>query len=119
MRARYAGTSVTATEPVFQYMADALGLTMRNERFQLAVMNGTEPGARTVAAFEDDLRGRAVRVLVFNTQSGEALAQRMRAVAGRAGVPVVPISETQPPGMSYQQWMMSQLDALEQALARP
>jgi zinc/manganese transport system substrate-binding protein len=119
MRARYAGTKVTATEPVFQYMADALGLTTRNERFQLAVMNGTEPGARTIAAFEDDLRARVVKVLVFNTQSGEALAERMRAVAGRAGVPVVPISETAPPGMSYQQWMTSQLDALEKALAQP
>ena len=45
LRGQYAGTPVTATEPVFDYMADAIGLTMRNGRFQLAVMNGTEPGA--------------------------------------------------------------------------
>ncbi len=30
LRQKYAGTPVTATEPVFGYMADALGLDMRN-----------------------------------------------------------------------------------------
>src|SRR5262245_60419572 len=43
IRARFAGSSVTATEPVFGYMAEALGLAMRNQRFQLSVMNETEP----------------------------------------------------------------------------
>ena len=41
-------------------MARALGLTMRNERFQLAMMNDTEPSARDVAAFENDLKERKV-----------------------------------------------------------
>ena len=44
--AKYAGTPVTATEPVFGYMAAALGFKMRNERFQLAVMNDAEPQRR-------------------------------------------------------------------------
>src|SRR5271165_2685704 len=38
LHARLAGTPVTATEPVFGYMFDALGMTVRNARFQLAVM---------------------------------------------------------------------------------
>jgi len=117
LRARYAGTPVTATEPVFGYMTEALGLAMRNMRFQLAVMNETEPGARTIAAFEDDLRRRAVKVLIYNPQSGQALGERMVSLARRSGVPVVPITETLPPGKTYQQWMASQLDALDRALA--
>jgi zinc/manganese transport system substrate-binding protein len=116
LRARYSGTAVTATEPVFDYMADALGLTMRNARFQLAVMNGTEPSAASIAAFEKDLRTRAVRVLLYNSQTTQALAERMRAIAREAGVPVVTITESEPAGMGYQQWMGSQLDALERAL---
>src|ERR1700728_4393495 len=44
MRRADAGLPVTATEPVFGYMAAALGLRMRNERFQLAIMNDTDPG---------------------------------------------------------------------------
>ena len=118
LRARYAGTSVIATEPVFQYMAEALGLTMRNAAFQRAVMNATEPGARSIAAFEDDLRRHTVKALLYNTQTGAAVAQRMRDVADRAGVPVVAITETQPPGKTYPQWMLAQLEALERALAR-
>jgi zinc/manganese transport system substrate-binding protein len=116
LRKKYAGTAVTATEPVFDYMAAALGLEMRNARFQLAVMNGTEPGAAAIAAFEKDLRTRAVKVLLYNNQTSQALAQRMRTIAGQAGVPVVEVTETEPPGHTYQAWMLAQLDALDRAL---
>ena len=116
LRVRHAGTPVAATEPVFDYMADALGLVMRDERFQLAVMNGTEPSATAVAAFEQDLRTRAVKVLLYNAQTSQALAERMRGLAEQSGVPVVAISESKPPTQSYQAWMASQLDALERAL---
>ena len=116
LRKKHAGTPVTATEPVFDYMAQALGLRMRNGRFQLAVMNGTEPGAAAIAAFEKDLRTRAVKVLLYNTQTTQALAERMRTIAKEAGLPVVSITETAPPGQSYQAWMLAQLDELDRAL---
>src|SRR6185437_1908320 len=45
LRARFGGTTVAATEPIAQYLTDAIGLVMSNARFQLAVMNGTEPSA--------------------------------------------------------------------------
>lgn len=116
MRVKHAGTAVTATEPVFDYMADALGLKMRNARFQLAVMNGTEPSAASIAAFERDLRTRTVKVLFYNTQTGQALAGRMLTIARESGVPVVSVTETEPEGQRYQEWMASQLDALDRAL---
>ncbi|MFP3711694.1 zinc ABC transporter substrate-binding protein, partial [Paraburkholderia sp. SIMBA_009] len=65
LRAQYHGVPVTATEPVFGYMSDAIGLDMRNQRFQLATMNDTEASAQDVAAFENDLRKRQVRVLIY------------------------------------------------------
>jgi zinc/manganese transport system substrate-binding protein len=34
-------------------------------------------------------------------------------------IPVVGITETCPPGLSYQSWMMSELGATEKALAGP
>ncbi len=116
LRKQYAGTPVTATEPLFDYMAEALGLRMRNGRFQLAVMNGTEPSAAAIAAFEKDLRTRTVKVLLYNTQTTQALAERMHAIANEAGVPVVAITETEPAGQTYQAWMFAQLGALERAL---
>ena len=68
LRAKWAGAPVTASEPVFGLMADALGLTMRNQKFQLAMMNDTEPSARDVAAFEDDLKKHRVKALIYNKQ---------------------------------------------------
>jgi zinc/manganese transport system substrate-binding protein len=117
MRAKHAGAPITATEPLFDYMADAIGLAMRNRRFQLAIMNGTEPNAKDIAAFEHDLRTRVPRALIYNMQSAGALAKRLRAIAEASGVPVVEVTETQPAGTTYAQWMAGQLDALDRALA--
>jgi zinc/manganese transport system substrate-binding protein len=116
VRRRLAGTPTTATEPVFGYMLAALGMTVRNQRFQLAVMNNTEPSARDVAAFEDDLRQNRVRLLVYNSQASDAVARRMVAIAKRAHVPVIAVTETEPPGLDYQTWMMRELEAVDRAL---
>ena len=119
LRQRLAGTPVTATEPVFGYMFEALGMQVRNPRFQMAVMNGTEPSASDVAAFETDLRTRAVKLLVYNAQASDPIAQRMELLAKASHVPVVGAAETEPPGKTYQAWMLSELDAVAYALPPP
>jgi zinc/manganese transport system substrate-binding protein len=119
LRTKFAGIAVTATEPVFGYIATALGFTMRNERFQLAMMNDTEPRMSDVAAFERDLRQHAVRLLFFNSQTAGTAAQRMVGIARQAKVPVVGVTETEPAGKTWQDWMMGQLDAVAQALSKP
>jgi zinc/manganese transport system substrate-binding protein len=119
IRSKYAGVSVTATEPVFGYMASALGLKVRNERFQMAVMNDTEPSAREIAAFERDLKEHKVKVLLYNKQASTKLTQRMVDLARRSDVAVVGVTETEPAGMSYQDWMLTQLEDLQKALAKP
>jgi zinc/manganese transport system substrate-binding protein len=116
LRAQFSGTPVTATEPVFGYMAAALGLKMRNERFQFAIMNGTEPRASDVAAFDNDLRGHAVHLLLYNSQTSAASTRRLIRIAQESQIPVVGVTETQPPGKTYQQWMLDELDAVAQAL---
>jgi len=117
LRAKWAGAAITATEPVFGPMADALGLTMRNQDFQRAMMNDTEPSARDVAAFEDDLRQRRVKALIYNRQVSSKTAQRLIDIARTAKVPVVAVTETQPAGLSFADWMLGELDALDKALA--
>ncbi len=81
LNSHYKGVPVTATEPVFGYMSDAIGFEMRNQRFQLAAMNDTEPSAADIAAFENDLRERRVHVLIYNSQATEALTKRMLKLA--------------------------------------
>jgi zinc/manganese transport system substrate-binding protein len=117
LRAKYAGTPVTATEPVFGYMATALGLDMRNERFQLAVMNDTEPSVSDVAAFEADLRQHRVKLFIYNSQATDTAAQRLLRIAQEAKVPVIGVTETEPKGRDYQHWMLGQIDQLDKALS--
>lgn len=117
IRNKYDGMPVTATEPVFGYMAAALHLTMRNQSFQLAVMNNTEPSASDVAAFERDLESHKVRVMFYNKQASDRVVQHMVELAHKSNIPVVGVTETAPPGLSYQDWMLAQLQATENALA--
>jgi zinc/manganese transport system substrate-binding protein len=119
IRKKYAGSAVTASEPVFGDMAAALGLTMRNERFQLAIMNDTEPAARDVAAFESDLKERRVRAMFYNKQASDKIVQQLVALARDNKVPVVGVTELVPPGMTFQQWMLGELNDTEKALAGP
>jgi zinc/manganese transport system substrate-binding protein len=118
IRTNFAGTAVTATEPLFGYMASALELKTCNQRFQLAVMNNTEPSASDIAAFDQDLKEHRVKVLLFNRQATTNLTRRMLEIAHRANIPVVALTETEPADTNYQSWMLAQLDELQKALAR-
>ena len=117
MHRKFAGTPVTATEPVVGYLAAAIGLTMRNERFQLAVMNDTEPRVSDVVTFENDLREHQVRLLFYNSQASGAVATRLVGIARSANIPVVAVTETEPADTKFQDWMTRELDAIAQALS--
>jgi len=119
VRKKYGGAAVTASEPVFGYMASALGLKMRNEKFQLSIMNDTEPSASDVAAFERDLKEHKVRIMFFNKQASDKIVQHLVEIAKAAKIPVVGVTETVPPDMTFQQWMLSEITDTEKALAGP
>jgi zinc/manganese transport system substrate-binding protein len=119
IKQRFDGTPITATEPVFGYMANALGLTMTNDDFQRAIMNETEPSATEIAGVIDDLTNHEVKVLVYNEQVTDAMTEQLLDAANAAEVPVVGVTETVPDGMSYAEWMLGQLESLEKALSGP
>jgi zinc/manganese transport system substrate-binding protein len=116
LKKRSAGVPATATEPVFGYMFEALGMVVRNGDFQLAVMNDTEPSPSQIAAFEDDLKTGKVKLLVYNSQASDPMADKMLKLAKASKIPVVGANETEPPGSTYQKWMMGELNAVDKAL---
>ncbi len=118
LRQRLQGTQVTATEPVFGVMFTALGIVPRNKGFQRAVMNDTEAGASEIAAFETDLSRHRVKLLVVNSQASDTMADRMKAIAIRAEVPILGVTEIEPACVSYQAWVMGELDALDRAVPK-
>jgi zinc/manganese transport system substrate-binding protein len=119
IRGKYSGALVAATEPVFGYMAAALHLTMLERRFQLSMMNNTEPSAGDLVEFESDLKMHKVRVLFYNKQASDTIVQHLVDLARASNIPVVGVTETCPPGLSYQNWMLSELDKTETALTSP
>jgi zinc/manganese transport system substrate-binding protein len=119
IRAGHAGASVTASEPVFGYMAAALGLMMRDTRFQLSIMNDTEPSASDVAAFEEGLRDRKAKIMFFNNQVVDPTVTRLVGIAKQAGIPIVGVSELEPPDTAYQAWMLGTLQTVDAALGPP
>jgi zinc/manganese transport system substrate-binding protein len=117
MRKSYSGQPVTASEPVFGYQAGLIGLKVQNEKFALAIMNNAEPTPSEVAAFENDLKGKKVKAMLYNAQASEPAVGKLVQLAKDNGIPVVGVSETEPPNSTYQDWMMGQLNALDKALA--
>ena len=119
IKAQYGGAPVACTEPVFGYMAAALGLVVLTPlSFQKAIEEGEDPPAPALAQMEDHLRQHQVKVLLYNTQTVSPITTRIQQMARSVGVPVVGVSETEPPGTSFQQWMLSQLEPLRLALGR-
>lgn len=117
LRLKAAGIKVTATEPVFGYMAAALGFEMLNEGYQIAVMNDTEPSFKETVAFEKSLKGRTAKILFYNSQVTDPSTKRMQVMARENGVLVIGVTETQPEGAkTYVTWMLSQLEAIESVL---
>lgn len=117
LRGQHAGTPAAATEAVFGYMAQAIGLDVITPvTFQMAIEEGRDPPAAAIAQMEDHLRQRRVALLLYNTQTVSPITTRARQLAKQAGVPVVGVSETLPPRKSFQQWMLSQLEQIQRAL---
>jgi zinc/manganese transport system substrate-binding protein len=117
LKGQYAGTPVAATEPVFGYMAQALGLNVITPmEFQKAIEEGEDPPAAAIAQMEDHLKKRQVKLLIYNQQTVSPITTRVQQIAKQAGVPVVPVYETLPPGKSFQQWILATLQQVRQAL---
>ena len=118
IRSTFAGRRIASTESVFVDMANALGLTLVSPpEFMKAVAEGNDPPAESVAAFEQAIQARLATVLVYNVQTSTDVTNTIRQMATRQRIPVVAVSETlQPPGATFQEWQLGQLNALSTAL---
>lgn len=114
------GLTVTATEPVFGYMARDCGFKMLNGEFQIAVMNDAEPSASLTAAFEKSLTSHAAKILFYNSQVTDPATERLKQLATKNGMPIVGVTETQPADeKSYADWMLHTLQKVKAAATTP
>jgi zinc/manganese transport system substrate-binding protein len=120
LRARYSGTPIAFTENVAGFMTDAIGLKVLTPLgFMKAIEQGIDPAPSDVAAERDLITGRKVKVLVYNGQVTSPVTKDIYDLAVKNNLPIVGVGETIPPGFAtFQEWMLSQLNDLERALAR-
>jgi zinc/manganese transport system substrate-binding protein len=110
------GTKIDVSEPVFDYMANALNLDINDQKFSKAIDNGSEPSASDVAQLQSDIKDKKIKLLVYNTQNSGPTVENLVKMAKSSGVPVVKVTETEPKGKTYLQWMNDQLDQVAKAL---
>ena len=118
-RAAFPGTAVAVTEPVGDYLLQALAaVNLTPFGFQADVMNGVDPAPQYVARQGNLLADHKVKAFLYNQQVTDSLTQSFLAQARKNGIPVVGVYETMPtPGYDYQSWMLAEVQALRRAVA--
>jgi zinc/manganese transport system substrate-binding protein len=116
--AHHRGTSVAVTEPVADYMLEAVGTDIATPfSLQAAIMNGTDPAPQDVTKQNSLFADHKVKVFVYNQQVTDTLTQSFLALAKKNDIPVVGVYETMPtPGFTYQSWMLAEVRALDSAV---
>jgi zinc/manganese transport system substrate-binding protein len=119
IRTRFHDAPVAYTEPVPGYLVAAAGLrNLAPDSFTRPIEEGTEPTPSAVAAMDNLVAEHRIRVLLYNAQAVSPITAQLRAAAQKAGIPVLPVTETLPPHLTFEQWQLAQARALAAALAR-
>ena len=115
---QHPGVPVATTEPVADYLLQALGADNKTPwAFQADVMNGTDPSAQDVAIERSLFTQHKVKAFLYNQQVTDSLTESFISLAHANGIPVVGVYETMPePGYRYQSWMQAEVRALQKAV---
>jgi zinc/manganese transport system substrate-binding protein len=117
-KAKYGGTTAATTEPVADYLLQAMGIdNLTPFRFQADIMNGVDPAPQDITLENGYFTKHQVKVFCYNQQVVDALTTSIRQTAIKAGVPVVGVYETMPtPGYDFQTWMLAEVHAIQKAI---
>ncbi|MFT8362985.1 MAG: metal ABC transporter solute-binding protein [Sporolactobacillus sp.] len=113
LRGKADGKKVDVSEPVFDYMLRALGYTVTNNHFELAVEHETDPSPQDISAMQKAIRSHKIAFFVSNIQEISPTVKKMMTLANAYHVPVVKVTETLPKGKNYKTWMLDQLSQIE------
>ncbi|WP_172622731.1 metal ABC transporter solute-binding protein, Zn/Mn family [Aquicella siphonis] len=116
LQKQFHGTPVIATEPLFNYMTDAIGLKMLGSGFQNSIMNDIPPTVSQIREFENALNEHKAKVFIYNNQVINPMTEKMLALAKEQHIPVVGVSEIMPSDTTFTAWIMEQLAKLDNAL---
>jgi zinc/manganese transport system substrate-binding protein len=120
IKAKYAGTPIGASESIVTPLAEGLGLRMLTpETFLDAMSVGSDPTAKDKATIDQQIKNKQIKIYVYNSQNSTPDVQAQVKEAKAQGIPVATVTETlTPAGATFQQWQTTQLQGIEQALAK-
>lgn len=120
IKAKYSGTPVGASESIFSMLGTALGLrVVTPPSFLRAISEGADPTASDKRLIDKQIREHAIQVYVYNSQNATPDVRAQVNAATSAGIPVVAITESPTPASaSFTAWQITQLTALQKALAK-
>ena len=118
IKTEFSGTKVGATESIFTYMADSLGLELITPAsYMKAVSEGSDITAADEAAVERQIDQKQIKILVYNIQNTPPNVQIILDKARKQGIPAVRVTETMVPvTATFQEWQTAQLENIRMAL---
>lgn len=104
---------VAQTEPVFEYMLDALGYHVMDTDFSEAIEEGNDPSPATLSALKTAITSHKIAFIVNNKQTTSSTVTNIINLAKTNHVPVVNVTETIPNGEHYVSWKLAELKQIE------
>ena len=118
LKTAFHGRGAAVTEPVSDYLLQEAGLDIKTPwAFQAAIMNGTDPSPQEMALQTQLFTHHEVGVFCYNKQVVTNVTKMFLNLAEREHIPTVAVYETEPTGLTYQQWMLEETNAIYNALA--
>ena len=120
IKAKYSGVPIGASESIVSPLADALGLKMLTPySFLKDISEGTDPSVADKTTVDGQLKGKQIKVYVYNSQNSTPDITAQVDEAKAAGIPVTTVTETlAPASATFQDWMVGELQGLKAALAQ-
>jgi zinc/manganese transport system substrate-binding protein len=113
----YQGYSVLSSEPVADYLLDALGFeNITPSDFSQAIEEERDLSPKVLLEVQELLKNKLVKLFVVNTQTGSSQIDSLVTLAKDNGIAVVEMSELLPEGISYSEWMSNNITSIDSAL---
>lgn len=103
---------VDVSEPVFDYALNNLGYEVNNKHFEKAVEDDNDPSPQDIQQIRDDITQHKIAFFVNNSQESDKTVKNLVKLAQENNVPVLNVTETEPNGKSYVEWMTDQYKQL-------
>ena len=112
------GKSVLTTEPVFEYAVKSLGLKVSDEVNKLAqaTEEGNDPAPQDLKNIQQQIKNKQISLIINNVQTTNKTVEGLINLAEQNNIPILNVTETQPDGKTYLEWILDQYNKLEEIL---